>query len=201
LNEWFSNFYDGFYPLGDFSAESYDKDQLIQFALVHNFRSPERWREEPGGAYAGEVRSIDRAYIDETVDLLFGIKEITREPYVTDIDEFSFESIEYRDGRYYVDVVNRGSEPLYIQTVIWTDNGDGTYYAQLDIYRFTMGDPYLENPYDPKELWHGLDEFNNEDVYLGNLRPDETANALVRIAEYNGEQVYQLLELIKDWRY
>jgi hypothetical protein len=196
LNEWFSNFYIGFSPLGNFITDNYNKDQLIQFALAYNFRQSEIWWDEPGGAWDGELRSIDAVYIDETVELLFGIKEITREPDVTNIDEFDFESIEYRDGRYFVNAANRGSDPLYVQTVKWIDDGDGTYSALLEIYGVSIGDPYPENPYDSKELWHGWDYFNDRDVYLGNLQPYDTAAAVVKTAEYNGEQVYQLIELV-----
>jgi hypothetical protein len=142
------------------------------------------------------MRSIDRAYIDETIDLLFGIEEITRDPNVTNIDEFDFQSIEYRDGRYYVDIANRGAGPIYIQTVKWIGNGDGIYSAQLELYGFSMGDLIPENPYDSKESWYDWDDFNNKEVYLGDLQPYSTAAAVVKIAAYNGEQVYQLLELI-----
>jgi hypothetical protein len=194
LNEWFSIIYRDLW-LGNFNANTYNKDKLIRFALMSNWQNG-KWRDEADGTW-GSVQSIDKVYIDETIDLLFGIKEITREPDVENIDEPIFNSIEYRNGRYYVSVMATEAYGSYVQTVKWIHNGNGTYSAQLDLYAASMG-TYPENPYDSKEFWRVWDEINNKYVDWGHLQPSYTAAAVVRIATYNGEQVYQLLELINS---
>jgi hypothetical protein len=179
LNIFFSNFSETNFE--DFSAEDYDDEALIEFAVHHNvINNRKLFKSDPEGGFSIEAKNVAAS-----VKKYFGIEKFTAQ------DGGNF--VSYRDGKYYWDDVLEGS-PWFAgsQAVELRDNGDGTLSAVLEDY--SDNDHYQKDPdnksialfYTPKKAWNASTAkfFDQAGYHAAKIAP----------YTYDGKKTYKLLE-------
>jgi hypothetical protein len=183
LNIFFSNFCET--SFGDFNAKARDDQALIAFAAHHNVINNRKLFKEDkaeGKAYIG------KGTVDATIEKYFGLKGVTPQSA-----EDGF--VIYKNGKYYWDDVFE-SAPWFAggQAVSLTDNGDGTLFATVELYKDNdafqkdAAKVNIKDFYAPKKSWKGKTASYYE--------LSSTWSAVIAPHTYNGKKTWKLLE----WR-
>ena len=190
LHTFFSNFSEA--CLSEFSIDSYSVNELVDFALQHNYIN---YRSRFSNAGNGFL-SIPGAYVEQAIYRYFGISSINHTEYTNNWHY-------YLNGSYYL---NEGSgEPSYwSQVTYFYENGDGTYTAHLDVY---MSHAPPQNCYEDISDWRlepgayvigkGDSRDDSSEVW-GVCVYSSSYVAVVAPHEYNSRQTYKLLHLSHD---
>jgi len=188
LNTFFSNFSE--VCLDEFDADNYSVNILVDFALWHNYRNSFRRFSSADNGYL----KLSDSHVEQAIYRYFGISNIDHTSYSSDWNY-------YRNGSYYL--MGAEGDPLYwSQVTYFTDNGDGTFTAQYDVY--ASHEP-PENLYDDITDWrlNGIHIVGKDDPYdLWDVWEacvyEHSCIAVVASHEYNGMQTYKLLHLDID---
>ena len=189
LHTLFSNFSEVYF--NEFAAENYSQNQLIDFALWHNYRN--NWNRFSQGADGTSV--ISAVYIEQSISYFFGISGINHEAYTNNLNY-------YQNGSYYFFAAD-GAPLSWSQVTSFIENGDGTFTAQYDVYHSHAAP---DNLYEDISDWHlnGTTVITKDDPSY--LQGDvweasvytHSCIAVVAPHEFNGRRTYKLLSLAVD---
>lgn len=168
LNIFFSNFSEAYF--NNFDISNYDDSQLIQFAILHNIINyGDRIK------YSDNEAMLEEKYVAQVIKRFFNV----------DVNHGSVNSFEYRNGSYVWPAADGEQYWDFSQVENFYDNGDGTFTANLVVYSAGFEYEGQDIIYDPKDEGWGNDITPE---YRG------TAQAVVKKADINGKQTYQLLK-------
>ncbi len=172
LNDFFSFF--SMVYLKPFTKGTLSDHEMIRFAVYHNYRNNDKvFLPSADGLKA----RISTTYIDETTLRFFG-KKVAKPQSVDDIV--------FKNGFYEIDQAG-GEAFSFSQLSNFTDNGDSTFTAYLNIYTASSG--WSGNTNATPEEWIRSD---------GDEKPDLTGNmkATVKRVEEDGLSRFVLIEYI-----
>jgi hypothetical protein len=186
LHTFFSNFSE--VGLREFDADSYNVNELVDFALWHNYRN--NWSRFSFADNGFLV--LSSSHVEQSIARYFGITSVDHTVYTNDWNY-------YQNGSYYL--MGANGEPLsWSQVTFFADNGDGTFTAHYDVY-WSHAAP--DNLYEDISDWrlNGTSvimkddpNYVHGDVWEASVYTYSCV-ALVAPHEFNGRQTYKLLRL------
>jgi len=190
LNTFFSNFSE-VYCLDNFDNCLFESDQVINFALWHDYINNNTRFSAPDPAN-NYLQRISGDYISKNLDRYLGILSIY-------LGFYSDGPNYYKDGYIYF-MGSTGGPIRWSQVTSFVNNGDGTFTAQIDVY---------ESQVPPANLYEDMSDWRLSPGVKIVTNGASTANfdmwnaclymfsstAVVKPYMYNGTQTYQLIRL------